>query len=238
MENPLIIALDFPDAKKVKEFLSDFRDSGLFLKVGMELYYQNGPSIIYTLKELGHKVFLDLKLHDIPNTVKSAMKGLASLEPDIVNVHAAGGKRMMESALEGLDAGTGAGKKRPMCIGVTQLTSTSQLQMQNEQLIKETLDASVLHYAKLVSDSGLDGAVCSIHEVERIHEHLGTGFFTVAPGIRVKENDIHDQNRVATPEQARSAGADAIVCGRAITGSADPAQAYKTILKAWKGTRV
>jgi len=184
MNKSLIIALDFPNAEQTLSFLEGFGDEKLFVKVGMELFYQEGPSIIRKIKSLGHCIFLDLKLHDIPNTVKQAMKGLAALEIDLINVHAAGGKEMMMLAMEGLTEGTPFGKKRPQLIAVTQLTSTSEQQMQTEQLIESTLDESVLHYATLAKEAGLDGVVCSTHEVQSIHELLGNDFITVTPGIR------------------------------------------------------
>src|SRR4051794_22437574 len=164
MDNSLIIALDFANGSEVNRFLQPFEGKELFVKVGMELFYQEGPSIIHQIKEKGHHIFLDLKLHDIPNTVKSAMKGLARLECDLVNVHAAGGKEMMTAALEGLEAGTTSGRKRPACIAVTQLTSTSEEQMNQEQLIPVSLEESVMHYALLTKEAGLDGVVCSAWE--------------------------------------------------------------------------
>ena len=203
MNNPVIIALDFASKGEVIQFLQRFPNEKLFVKVGMELYYQEGPSIIQEIKEHGHHIFLDLKLHDIPNTVKSAMKGLAKLGCDLVNVHAAGGREMMEAALEGLDAGTINGVKRPLCIAVTQLTSTSEEQMQNEQLIPVSLQESVLHYATMTKKSGLDGVVCSSHEAAMIRESLGSEFLTVTPGIRLLDDAVGDQKRVATPEFAR-----------------------------------
>ena len=203
----------------------------------MELFYQEGPSIIHLLKESGHQIFLDLKLHDIPNTVKSAMKGLARLECDIVNVHAAGGKEMMRAALEGLEAGTAAGRRRPACIAVTQLTSTSQEQMKREQLIPVSLNESVLHYASLTKEAGLDGVVCSAREAVTIREQLGANFYTVTPGIRMESDNVGDQKRVATPEFARNAGVTSIVVGRSITRSADPLSSYEQWMEAWKGVR-
>src|SRR3954468_13168527 len=173
MDNSLIIALDFPGMNEVDQFLKPFVGRELFVKVGMELFYQEGPSIVHQLKEKGHRIFLDLKLHDIPNTVKSAMKGLARLDCDLVNVHAAGGKEMMSAALEGLEAGTAAGRKRPACIAVTQLTSTSEEQMNKEQLISASLEQSVIHYASLAKESGLDGVVCSAWEALSIRKALG-----------------------------------------------------------------
>lgn len=235
MKQSLIIALDFPGQKETKEFLDQFDKERLFVKVGMELFYQNGPAILDLIKERGHEIFLDLKLHDIPHTVEQAMKGLSRLNVALVNVHAAGGSRMMEAALEGLQAGTPAGKIRPACIAVTQLTSTSMEQMNKEQLIKSSLEESVLHYAELAQQSGLDGVVCSTHEVTKIHERAGKDFLTITPGIRLPDGDRHDQERVATPEQARLLKADAIVVGRAVTAAKDPVLAYKMVKEAWEG---
>ncbi|CRK80548.1 orotidine-5'-phosphate decarboxylase [Neobacillus massiliamazoniensis] len=235
MENSLIIALDFASGNEVKHFLKPFTGKQLFVKVGMELFYQEGPSIIQMLKESGHRIFLDLKLHDIPNTVKSAMKGLASLECDLVNVHAAGGKEMMQAAIEGLEAGTGAGRKRPACIAVTQLTSTSEKSMQKEQLIPVSLQESVLHYAALTKEAGLDGVVCSAWEAVSIREKLGSDFYTITPGIRMETDQVGDQKRVATPEFARKAGVTSIVVGRSITRSADPLKSYEKWMEVWKG---
>ncbi|MGE7601864.1 orotidine-5'-phosphate decarboxylase [Peribacillus sp. NPDC097675] len=237
MKKSLIIALDFPDLDETKRFLKHFQSEKLAVKVGMELFYQNGPTIISYVKEHGHDIFLDLKLHDIPNTVKMAMRGLATLNVEMVNVHAAGGSRMMEAALEGLDSGTASGKKRPLCIGVTQLTSTSQKQMNLEQNIPGTLEDSVLHYAKLTHDAGLDGVVCSTHEVMSIHGRISDQFMTVTPGIRNAGGQMHDQHRIATPEQARIIGSDAIVVGRSITSAKDPLQAYIDVKAAWEGIR-
>lgn len=237
MNNSLIIALDFPNLAETKQFLQPFGSESLFVKVGMELFYQNGPAIVTYLKEQGHDVFLDLKLHDIPNTVGMAMKGLAGLGADLVNVHAAGGKRMMEAAVAGLDAGTPIGQTRPLCIAVTQLTSTTEQQMNEEQRILGTVEDSVLHYAAITQQAGLDGVVCSTHEVQKIHEVIGAKFLTVTPGIRCATGDTHDQARIATPERARQLGSDFIVVGRSITKAADPLQAYATIKHAWEGTR-
>ncbi|TQR05513.1 orotidine-5'-phosphate decarboxylase [Psychrobacillus soli] len=233
MKNSPIIALDFASAEDVYQFLTPFEES-LFVKVGMELYLQEGPSIVYKLKEMGHDVFLDLKLHDIPNTVGQAMKGLARLGADLVNVHAAGGAAMMIAAREGLEAGTTAGNKRPSIIGVTQLTSTSEKQMQEEQLIETTIDASVVHYAKLAKSAGLDGVVSSVLEAKKIVEVCGDEFLRVTPGIRLAEGEAHDQIRVATPNNARLLGASHIVVGRAITKAENQVQAYKNILKMWE----
>jgi orotidine-5'-phosphate decarboxylase len=236
VNNSLIIALDFPNLEETKQFLQPFGSEKLFVKVGMELYYQNSSAIISYLKEQGHEVFLDLKLHDIPNTVKMAMKGLAGLGADLVNVHAAGGKKMMEAALEGLDEGTPSGQNRPLCIAVTQLTSTTQQQMNEEQRILGSVEESVLHYAALTKQAGLDGVVCSTHEVQKIHEVISPQFLTVTPGIRNATGDTHDQARIATPEQARKLGSDFIVVGRSITKAANPLEAYLTMKNAWEGT--
>lgn len=238
MNNSLIIALDFSNKQEVEQFLIPFTGKELFVKVGMELYYQEGPSMIEFLKEKGHRIFLDLKLHDIPNTVKSAMKGLARMECDLVNVHAAGGKEMMEAAIEGLEAGTAAGRTRPACIAVTQLTSTSQEQMNREQLIPVPLKESVLHYADLTKEAGLDGVVCSAWEAADIREKLGRDFYTVTPGIRMVSDEVGDQKRVATPTFAKIAGVSSIVVGRSITRAVDPLASYELWMKEWKGVRL
>lgn len=233
MKKPLIIALDFSGKMEVNHFLKNFENEKLFLKVGMELFYQEGPSIVHELKEQGHEIFLDLKLHDIPNTVKSAMKRLAGLGCDMVNVHAAGGKAMMEAAREGLEAGSSG--KRPSCIAVTQLTSTSEQQMKSEQLIPASLNESVLHYAKLAKEAGLDGVVCSSLEAREISSRIGSSFLTVTPGIRLLSDDSGDQKRVATPEFARQEGASAIVVGRSITRAENPFEKYIQCKQSWEG---
>lgn len=233
MNNKPIIALDFPGEKEVFKFLQQFNEP-LFVKIGMELYMQEGPDIVRKVKEQGHDIFLDLKLHDIPNTVKSAMKGLARLGVDLVNVHAAGGKPMMEGALEGLEAGTPAGRERAALIAVTQLTSTTQEQMQQEQKIALSLQDSVLHYAQLTKQAGLNGVVCSVHEASAIRELCGEDFLRVTPGIRMLGGDAHDQKRIATPDGARKDGSSLIVVGRAITGAADPVAAYKNVCELWE----
>ncbi|MGE6487925.1 orotidine-5'-phosphate decarboxylase [Paenisporosarcina sp. NPDC076898] len=232
IRNP-IIALDFSAKEEVFQFLKPF-DEKLFVKVGMELYLQEGPTIVTDLKEMGHNVFLDLKLHDIPNTVQSAMRGLAKLGADLVNVHAAGGLRMMESALEGLEAGTEAGKQRPLLIGVTQLTSTSEQQMKNEQKINLTLQESVIHYAELSKRAGLDGVVCSVLEAADIKQVCGEDFLRVTPGIRLTDGTEHDQIRIATPEVARLEGSSLIVVGRAITKSENPVETYQLVKQQWE----
>lgn len=234
VNHPLIIALDFPNKNEVMNFLSQFSNEKLFVKVGMELFYREGPSIISELKEMNHSIFLDLKLHDIPNTVKNAMKRLATLGVDLVNVHAAGGSIMMEAALEGLEAGTSSGVKRPKCIAVTQLTSTSEAVMQQELLIGRRLEDVVLHYASLAKKSGLDGIVCSALEANLVREKLGGSFLTVTPGIRMNSDSKDDQKRVVTPKLARELGASAIVVGRSITKAQDPLKAYKLMKSAWE----
>ncbi|TWT28126.1 orotidine-5'-phosphate decarboxylase [Planomicrobium sp. CPCC 101110] len=221
-----IIALDFPSKTEVEQFLAHYEEP-LFLKVGMELYFQEGPELVRYIKSLGHSVFLDLKLHDIPNTVESAMRGLAKLGVDLVNVHAAGGLEMMKAAKRGL-----AGSETKL-IAVTQLTSTSEEQMHSDQLIPVSLEESVLHYAKMAKQAGLDGVVCSVLEAEAIGVECGEDFLRVTPGIRPANVSADDQKRVATPEQARQKGSTHIVVGRAITKSEDPAESYKQIKNEW-----
>ncbi|KGR73833.1 orotidine-5'-phosphate decarboxylase [Ureibacillus sinduriensis] len=233
MNTKPIVALDFPGEKEVFQFLNHFNES-IFVKIGMELYLQEGPSIVQKVKEQGHDIFLDLKLHDIPNTVKSAMKGLARLGVDLVNVHAAGGIEMMRGALEGLEAGTPAGKKRAKIIAVTQLTSTTEEQMNQQQKISLTLLDSVLHYASITKEAGLDGVVCSVHEAGQIAESCGQEFLRVTPGIRLPGGEAHDQKRIATPDGARKGGSSFIVVGRAITGADDPLAAYKKVCELWE----
>ena len=233
MNTKPIIALDFPSEKDVMGFLAQFEEK-LFVKIGMELYMQEGPRIVHQVKSEGHDIFLDLKLHDIPNTVNSAMKGLGRLGVDLVNVHAAGGRAMMEGALEGLEAGTAAGGKRAALIAVTQLTSTTELQMQNEQKIGLSLQESVLHYAQLSKQAGLNGVVCSVHEAHAIREACGEDFLRVTPGIRMLGGEAHDQKRIATPDGAKKDGSSLIVVGRAITGAANPVVAYKKVCELWE----
>lgn len=233
MNTKPIIALDFPGEKEVMNFLEQFEEK-LFVKIGMELYMQEGPDIVRKVKDQGHDIFLDLKLHDIPNTVKSAMKGLARLGVDLVNVHAAGGRAMMEGALEGLEAGTPAGDKRPALIAVTQLTSTTEQQMHNEQKIPLSLEESVLHYAQLTKQAGLQGVVCSVHEAQAIREACGEDFLRVTPGIRMLGGEAHDQNRIATPDGAKKDGSSLIVVGRAITGAVNPVKAYQEVCNLWE----
>lgn len=226
--NKPIIALDFASKQETLDFLEQFSDS-LFVKVGMELFYQEGPELVREIKSLGHEVFLDLKLHDIPNTVESAMRGIAKLGVDLVNVHAAGGVAMMEAAKRGL---AGSGTK---LIAVTQLTSTSEAEMREDQLIYVSLEESVIHYAKRAKKAGLDGVVCSVHEAKAIGEACGNEFLRVTPGIRPAATAADDQKRVATPGTARTQGSTHIVVGRAITKSANPAASYDEINKEWSG---
>lgn len=228
MTSKPIVALDFPSKLDVEEFLSEFAEP-LFLKVGMELFYQEGPELVHTLNRYGHDIFLDLKLHDIPNTVESAMRRIAELGVDMVNVHAAGGMAMMEAAKRGL---AGSGTK---LIAVTQLTSTSEEQMQQEQLIAVSLEESVLHYAKLAKQAGLDGVVCSVHEAKAIGEVCGDDFLRVTPGIRPAASESHDQKRIATPGDAKAQGSTHIVVGRAITRSENPQKSYDYINGEWSG---
>lgn len=230
--NKPIIALDFQTYEEVESFLAKFSGETLSVKVGMELFYSNGPVIVEKIKQQNHQIFLDLKLHDIPNTVKSAMIGLAKLGVDMVNVHAAGGKNMMEAALEGLEIGSVSGK-RPKIIAVTQLTSTSETDMQTDQLIKTSLLESVLHYSDLTKQAGLDGVVCSALEAEAIKQQNGAEFLRVTPGIRLASDAADDQIRVVTPEKARLIGSSNIVVGRSITRANDPVAAYNQVLKEW-----
>lgn len=237
MKRP-IIALDFPNGQEVQTFLENFpKEESLFVKVGMELFYKEGPQVVKMLIEEGHDVFLDLKLHDIPNTVGSAMKNIASLGVKITNVHAAGGKEMMEAALKGLEEGTPTGQTRPELIAVTQLTSTSEEQMQNDQLIKVSLEESVAHYASITNESGLDGVVCAALEVEKIREATNETFICLTPGIRPAKSAVGDQKRVVTPSRAKKIGSTYIVVGRPITQSETPYESYLEIKKEWNGEK-
>ncbi|HEY9577819.1 MAG TPA: orotidine-5'-phosphate decarboxylase [Pseudobacillus sp.] len=231
MEKEPIIALDFPTWKDTERFLQLFSNESLYVKVGMELYLQNGPAVIEKLKKMNHRIFLDLKLHDIPNTVQQAMKGLANLGVDMINVHAAGGEKMMAAAREGLEQG--ASGDRPLLLAVTQLTSTSEKQMHNEQLIPVSLEESVLHYAKLTKAAGCDGVVCSVHEAAIIRETCGSEFLRVTPGIRLQEDEANDQQRVADPAGARALGSSMIVVGRSITKADKPLEAYQKVKQQW-----
>ena len=222
-----MVALDFSKKEDVMNFLDKF-DKPIYVKVGMELTYAFGFEMIREIKARGHKIFLDLKLHDIPNTVKNGMKNLAKLDVDVVNLHAAGGSAMMKAAMEGLNEGAVNGK-RPLCIAVTQLTSTSQEAMNEELLIPGDVKDVVISYAKLAKESGLDGGVCSVHEARAIHEACGADFLTVTPGIRLSSDSKDDQKRVATPQFAKEEGCDYIVVGRSITKSEDPYKTYNEI---------
>lgn len=236
--NRPIIALDLPNKEAISLFLAKFpQEESLYLKVGMELYYQEGPAIIKWLISLGHDIFLDLKCHDIPNTVERAMKNIASLGIKLTNVHAAGGVEMMKAALRGLESGSVNGT-RPQLIAVTQLTSTSEEQVHQEQLITESLVTSVCHYAKLAQDSGLDGVVCSALEVEAIKETTDKTFICLTPGIRPTQEAVGDQKRIVTPEEAHDIGSDYIVVGRPITQAENPYESYLTIKKMWNGETV
>ncbi|MCM2985272.1 orotidine-5'-phosphate decarboxylase [Bacillus safensis] len=234
MKHLPIIALDFPSGQEALTFLDPFEGTPLFVKVGMELFYQEGPAILDELKEKNCHIFLDLKLHDIPTTVQKAMNRLAALGVDLVNVHAAGGKRMMQAALEGLESGTPAGQSRPGIIAVTQLTSTSEDMMRNELLIDRPLQETVIRYGQLAYESGLDGVVCSVHESKALHEHISPSFLTVTPGIRLPNDQTDDQQRVATPAYAKEQGVSQIVVGRSITKADKPIEAYHQILKEWE----
>lgn len=224
MNSKVIIALDFASFEEVKTFLEPFKNEKLFVKIGMELYYQEGPKIVTYIKELGHDIFLDLKLHDIPNTVEKAMRGLAKLGVNMTNVHAAGGIEMMKAAKKGLGEG-------PALIAVTQLTSTSEQQMHDDQLIPVSLNESVLHYAKCAQKAGLDGVVCSPLESTIIKNETGVDFLTVTPGVRPASAEVGDQKRVMTPKKAFENGSSYIVVGRPITQAPNPVQAYQEILK-------
>ena len=224
MGKDVIIACDFAGTEELMTFLERFGEERPFLKIGMELFYAAGPEIVRTLKARGHKIFLDLKLHDIPNTVKKSMKVLTVLGADMINLHAAGTKVMMEGALEGVTRPDGS---RPLLIAVTQLTSTSQERMQEELLISAPLADTVLHYAKNTKAAGLDGVVCSPLEAGLIHEACGKDFVTVTPGVRFADGDVGDQVRVTTPARAREIGSDYIVVGRPITQAEDPLAAYR-----------
>lgn len=230
-EHRPVIALDFPSFEAVKEFLSLFPvEESLYLKVGMELYYAEGPGVVRYLKSLGHSVFLDLKLHDIPNTVKSAMKVLSQLGVDMTNVHAAGGVEMMKAAREGLGS-------QAKLIAVTQLTSTSESQMQDFQNIQTSLQESVIHYAKKTAEAGLDGVVCSAQEVQLIKQATNPDFICLTPGIRPAGAAVGDQKRVMTPADAYQIGSDYIVVGRPITQAEDPVVAYHAIKDEWNQDR-
>ncbi len=228
MGKDVIIACDFSSKEATLAFLDKFTGRKPFVKIGMELFYAEGPTIVKEIKARGHKIFLDLKLHDIPNTVKKAMAVLSGLDVDICNLHAGGTKKMMQAALEGLTRPDGT---RPLLIAVTQLTSTDQEAMENDLLIHEPIDKVVMHYAQNAKDAGLDGVVCSPLEAGKVHDVCGKDFLTVTPGVRFADGDVGDQKRVMTPEQAKQIGSDYIVVGRPITAAPDPVQAYERCIK-------
>ncbi len=224
MGKDVIVACDFASAEQTFAFLDKFTGRKPFVKIGMELYYAEGPAIVKEIKARGHKIFLDLKPHDIPNTDKKAMSVLRNLDVDITNLHAAGTKNMMEAALEGLTRPDGT---RPLLIAVTQLTSTDQESMERDLLIKEPIDQVVMHYAKTAKEAGLDGIVCSPLEAGKVHNSCGADFLTITPGVRFADGDVGDQKRVMTPAEAKKIGSDYIVVGRPITAAADPVAAYE-----------
>ncbi len=224
MGKDVIIACDFASKEQTLTFLEQFKGRKPFVKIGMELFYAEGPAIVKEIKERGHKIFLDLKLHDIPNTVKKSMAVLSRLDVDMTNLHAAGTSRMMEAAIEGLTREDGT---RPILIAVTQLTSTDQEIMEKDLLIEKPIDKVVMHYAETAKNAGLDGVVCSPLEAEKVHGVCGKEFITVTPGVRFADGDVGDQKRVMTPAEAKKIGSDYIVVGRPITAAADPVAAYE-----------
>ena len=232
MGKDVIIACDFPSAAQTLEFLDSFQGRKPFVKIGMELFYAEGPDIVRQIKARGHKIFLDLKLHDIPNTVKKAMAVLSRLDVDICNLHAAGTAEMMRAALEGLTRPDGS---RPLLIAVTQLTSTNQDALEHELLIHSPMEEVVMSYAANAKRAGLDGVVCSPLEAARVHEVCGSAFLTVTPGVRFADGDKGDQKRVMTPAQAKKVGSDYIVVGRPITAAEDPVAAYERCLAEFVG---
>lgn len=232
MGKDVIIACDFKSKEETLKFLDKFEGKKPFVKIGMELFYAEGPEIVREIKKRGHKIFLDLKLHDIPNTVKKAMAVLSRLDVDICNLHAGGTTPMMEAALEGLTRLDGT---RPLLIAVTQLTSTNQESMENDLLIKESIDRVVMHYAKNAKNAGLDGVVCSPLEAGKVHDVCGKDFLTVTPGVRFADGDKGDQKRVMTPREAKKIGSDYIVVGRPITEAQDPVAAYERCVAEFVG---
>ena len=232
MSKDVIIACDFQSSAEVFDFLDFFPAEKPFLKIGMELFYAEGPQIVRDIKTRGHRIFLDLKLHDIPNTVEKAMRVLSALDVDIVNVHAAGTRRMMEAARNGLTRPDGS---RPLLIAVTQLTSTDEESLHRELLISGSMDDTVMRYAENAAAAGLDGVVCSPLEAGKVHDRCGENFLTVTPGVRFAEGDAGDQKRVTTPAKARELGSDYIVIGRPVTRSDDPLAAYRRCVKEFLG---
>jgi orotidine-5'-phosphate decarboxylase len=232
MGKDVIVACDFASKEDVFAFLDKFEEEKPFVKIGMELYYAEGPEIVREIKRRGHKIFLDLKLHDIPNTVKKSMKVLSTLGVDITNLHAAGTTRMMEAALEGLTRPDGT---RPLRIAVTQLTSTDQESLEQDLWIEKPMEQVVMHYASNAAKAGLDGVVCSPLEAQAVHNTCGEKFLTITPGVRFADGDIGDQKRVMTPAQAKEIGSDYIVVGRPITAAPDPVAAYKRCVAEFVG---
>ena len=232
MGKDVIIACDFDGAEKTLAFLDKFTGKKPFVKIGMELYYSAGPEIVREIKKRGHKIFLDLKLHDIPNTVKKSMAVLSKLDVDMCNLHAAGTKNMMKAAIEGLTREDGT---RPMLIAVTQLTSTDEESMRNDLLIEKPIADVVMHYAKMAEESGLDGVVCSPLEAGKVHDYCGKNFVTVTPGVRFAGGEVGDQKRVTTPAKAKELGSDYIVVGRPITAAEDPVKAYEKCVEEFIG---
>lgn len=232
MGKDVIVACDFASRDQVFDFLDLFKEEKPFVKIGMELFFAEGPQIVKNIKARGHKIFLDLKLHDIPNTVKKSMAVLSHLDVDMTNLHASGTKAMMQAALEGLTRPDGT---RPILIAVTQLTSTDQNSMTQDLLIDRPIDEVVMHYAENAKDSGLDGVVCSPLESGKVHARCGNSFITVTPGVRFADGDIGDQKRVMTPAEAKKIGSDYIVVGRPITSASDPVAAYRRCVKEFVG---
>ncbi len=232
MGKDVIIACDFDSAEKTLAFLDRFEGKKPFVKIGMELFYAEGPAVVRAIKERGHRIFLDLKLHDIPNTVKKSMAVLSSLDVDMCNLHAAGTTRMMTAALEGLTRPDGT---RPLLIAVTQLTSTDQESMEKDLLIREPIDEVVMHYAENAKNAGLDGVVCSPLEAGKVHARCGASFLTVTPGVRFADGELGDQKRVMTPAEANRIGSDYIVVGRPITAAPDPVAAYERCVREFTG---
>lgn len=228
MGKDVIVACDFSSAQQVFDFLDKFEERKPFVKIGMELFYAEGPQIVREIKKRGHKIFLDLKLHDIPNTVKKSMSVLSSLDIDMCNVHAAGTINMMTAALEGLTRDDGS---RPLLIAVTQLTSTDRETMERDLLIHDEMDKVVMHYAHNALTAGLDGVICSPQESGKVHQECGNSFLTVTPGVRFKDGDAGDQKRIMNPAEAKKAGSDYIVVGRPITSAADPVEAYERCIR-------
>lgn len=232
MGKDVIVACDFSSAQQTFDFLDKFTEEKPFVKIGMELFYAEGPSIVKEIKKRGHKIFLDLKLHDIPNTVKKSMAVLSKLDVDMTNVHASGTVDMMKAALEGLTRADGT---RPLLIAVTQLTSTSEERMENELLINASINDTIVKYAQNAKAAGLDGVVCSPLEAGMVKDNCGKEFMTVTPGVRFADGDVGDQVRVTTPEKAKEIGSDYIVVGRPITAAADPVAAYRRCVKEFVG---